>query len=146
MTCCLQRRIEFPTTNGFKHKSRSCYWGVYTEGKGSIRPSTKQKQEILHILTITVGQITYVFALVIENSQILMFIRIFFQERRKFGYYFRFPSFCLLKEKPLDCFIIRKYKYIFFFSSSIFINFEEWNVDAFKRQRNMFSHDQLITF
>ena len=62
-----------------------------------------EKQEMLHILTIAVRQIIYAFALAIKNSQILMFSRITFQKRSKFGcYYFRFPSFCFLEEKPLD--------------------------------------------
>ena len=84
---------------------------------------------MLHILTIAIRQITHAFALPIKNSQILIFIRITFQKRRKFGYFFRFPSFCFLEEKHLDflsCFIIRKCKYSFsflvalFFSCSIF--------------------------
>ena len=57
---------------------------------------------MLHIFTIAVRQIIHTFALAIENSQILMFSRITFQKRRKFGFYFRFPSFCFLEVKPLD--------------------------------------------
>ena len=30
------------------------------------------------------------------------------------------------------------------FSISIFINLEEWNVDAFKRQANIFPYDKLL--
>ena len=60
------------------------------------------KQEMLHILTIVVRQYIHAFALAIKNSQILMFSGIVFQKRRKFGYYFRFPSFCFLEEKPVD--------------------------------------------
>ena len=56
----------------------------------------------MHILTIVVRQIIHVFPLAVENSQILMFSGITFKKSRKFGYYFRFPSFCFLKEKPLD--------------------------------------------
>ena len=55
-----------------------------------------------YILTIAVRQAIHPFALAIENSQTLMFNRVTFQKRRKFGYYFRFPSFCFLEEKPLD--------------------------------------------
>ena len=64
--------------------------------------SFKIQQEILHILTVPGRQITHVFELAIKNSQILMFSRITFQKMRKFGYYFRFPSFYFLEEKPLD--------------------------------------------
>ena len=55
---------------------------------------------MLHILTIAVRQIINAFALAIKTSQILMFSRITFQNRKQFGYYFKF-SFCFLEEKPL---------------------------------------------
>ena len=61
-----------------------------------------KKQEMMHILTIAVRQIIHAFALAIKNSKILMFSRIAFQKRRKFGSYFSFPSFGFLEEKPLD--------------------------------------------
>ena len=53
---------------------------------------------MLHILTIAVRQIIHTFAIAIENSQMLMFSRITFQKRGKFGYHFRFSSFCFLEE------------------------------------------------
>ena len=94
----------------------SCYliflWTPYDFSEGLINNkktyakitiiSGINKQEMLHIFTIAVRQIIYTFALAIENSQILMFSRITFQKRRKFGFYFRFPSFCFLEVKPLD--------------------------------------------
>ena len=57
---------------------------------------------MLPILTIAFRQIIHVFALAIKNNQILIFSRITFQKRRKFGYYFRFPSFSFVEEKSLD--------------------------------------------
>ena len=68
----------------------------------NIQKETNKKQEMPHILTPAVEQIIHAFALASKNSQILMFSRINFQKRREFGYYFRFPSFCFLEEKPLD--------------------------------------------
>ena len=56
----------------------------------------KIQQEILPILTIPGRQIAHTVALAIKNSQILTFNRIDFQKMRKFGYYFRFLSFCFL--------------------------------------------------
>ena len=47
---------------------------------------------MLHILKIAVRLITHAFASAINNSQILMFSRITFHTRRKFGYYFRGPA------------------------------------------------------
>ena len=63
--------------------------------------SFKIQQEILPILTIQVRQIARAFALAIKNI-LLTFSSITFQKMRKFGYYFRLPSFCFLEEKPLD--------------------------------------------
>ena len=59
----------------------------------------QSEQEMLHILTIAVRRIIHV--LTIKDSQTLMFTTIAFQKRRKFGYYYRFLSFCFLEEKPL---------------------------------------------
>ena len=56
---------------------------------------------MLHILTIAVRQIIYAFALAIENSQVLMFNRIAFQKRRKFGYYFVFWTLFVLHNKEI---------------------------------------------
>ena len=59
----------------------------------------QSEQEMLHILIIAVRRIIHV--LTIKDSQTLMFTTIAFQKRRKFGYYYRFLSFCFLEEKPL---------------------------------------------
>ena len=69
----------------------------HKQDKKNSKRNTSNQEKMLHILTIVVRQITHVFVLAIKNSQILMFSRITFQERRKFGYHFRF-----LEEKPLD--------------------------------------------
>ena len=58
---------------------------------------------MLHILTMAaVRQIMYAFAFATNISQIMIFSRITFQKRRKFGYHFRCSSFYLLEENPLD--------------------------------------------
>ena len=48
----------------------------------------KLKQEMMHILTITVRQIVHAFALAIKNSQILMFSRITSQKKEEIWFLF----------------------------------------------------------
>ena len=55
---------------------------------------------MLHILTIAVRQIMHAFAVAIKNSQNTN-VQQDYQKSSEFGYYFRFPSFCFLEEKPL---------------------------------------------
>ena len=73
---------------------------------------------MLHILMIPVRQIIHAFASTIivkyqkQSPRGVLFYSDYFwntdvqqdtfQKSRKFGYYFRFPSFCFLEEKPLD--------------------------------------------
>ena len=88
-----------------------------------------------HIFTITVG-IIIMLQFTTENSQLLMFSNITFQKRSKFCYYLRFPSFCFFDRKPSGlylCFVMRKCNKLFCSSIYLFLNLEEWNVDAFKR-------------
>ena len=59
----------------------------------------KKQQEMLHILTIAVRQIMHAFALAIKNSQILIFSRITFQNRRKIAVIIRvFPHLFFWKK------------------------------------------------